>query len=346
MPDLNSLMIFAQVIEANSFSEAARRLEMPTSTVSRRIAELEEALGVRLIERSTRSLRLTDVGSEVLEHAQRSVEIGEAIDNIASNHLSKVSGTLRVSAPPSISDSLLAPLVNAFQISYPDVRVQIFITERIVDQIAEGVDLAFRVGELEDSSLVARRLLTYRHQLVASPAYLAKRKRPVTPQDLLDHRLLAFHFWRPENSWKFTHINGKDRETLSSQSYLSINEYAGLATALVAGTGIGELPPDRAASPDAGRAACRDHARLALTYLQSLDRPSRKPLHSQGRSRVQGVCGTNDANAVSRASSVSWEDELRQLSRLRHLCTSNKQWMLGQSHSNQMEADCADSHLV
>jgi DNA-binding transcriptional LysR family regulator len=235
-------MIFAQVVEAKSFSEAARRLKMPTSTVSRRIADLEQQLGVRLIERSTRSLRLTDVGSEVLEHAQRSAEISEAVDNIASNHLSQVSGTLRLAAPPSISDSLLAPLVGAFQTSYPDVRVQIFITERIVDQIAEGVDLAFRVGELEDSSLVARRILTYRHQLVASPAYLEKRP-PEKPQDLLGRRLLAFSFWRPECSWNFTHANGKDKETLTFQPYLSINEYAGLATALLAGTGIGELPP-------------------------------------------------------------------------------------------------------
>ena len=149
MTDLNSLLIFAQVVESNSFSEAARRLKMPTSTVSRRVAELEEELGVRLLERSTRSLRLTDVGSEVLEHAQRTAEVSEAVGNIASNHLSHVSGTLRIAAPPSISDSLLAPLVGAFQASYPEVRVHIFITERIVDQIAEGVDLAFRVGELE-----------------------------------------------------------------------------------------------------------------------------------------------------------------------------------------------------
>lgn len=243
MTDLNSLIIFAEVIQANSFSEAARRLKMPTSTVSRRIAQLEAQLGVRLIERSTRSLRLTDVGSEVLEHAQHTSELSETIDNIASNHLSKVSGTLRLSAPPSISDSLLAPLVGAFQASYPDVRVQIFITERIVDQIAEGVDLAFRVGDLEDSSLVARRILTYRHQLVASPAYLRRTKPPQTPRDLLGHRLLAFSFWRPENSWHFTHANGKGKETLTFQPYLSINEYAGLATALLAGTGIGDLPP-------------------------------------------------------------------------------------------------------
>src|SRR5580658_4280245 len=126
MSDLNSLIIFAHVVDANGFSKAARRLKMPTSTVSRRIAELEAQLGVRLIERSTRSLRLTDVGSEVLEHARHTAELSETIDNIASNHLSNVSGTLRLSAPPSISDSLLAPLVGAFQASYPDVRIQIF----------------------------------------------------------------------------------------------------------------------------------------------------------------------------------------------------------------------------
>ncbi len=242
MPDLNSLVVFAQVVEANSFSQAARRLKMPVSTVSRRIAELEDQLGVRLLERSTRSLRLTDVGSEVLEHAQRGAELSDAIDNIASNHLANVSGTLRLSAPPSISDSLLAPIVGAFQAAYPEVRVQIFITERIVDQIAEGVDLAFRVGDLEDSSLVARRILTYRHQLVASPIYLAKHKAPRTPQDLLKHRLLAFSFWRPENAWHFTHTDGS-KQTLTFQPHLSINEYAGLASALLAGDGIGDLPP-------------------------------------------------------------------------------------------------------
>jgi DNA-binding transcriptional LysR family regulator len=243
MTDLNSLMIFAKVVEANSFSEAARRLKMPTSTVSRRVAELEDQLGVRLIERTTRSLRLTDVGSEVLEHAQHSAELSEAVDNIASNHLSNISGILRLSAPPSISDSLLAPLVGAFQASYPNVRVQVFITDRIVDQIAEGVDLAFRVGDLEDSSLVARRILTYRHQLVASPDYLAKCQPPKTPQDLLGHRLLAFSFWKPVNSWSFAHTNGKNKETLAFQPYFSMNDYAGLAAALLAGTGIGDLPP-------------------------------------------------------------------------------------------------------
>ncbi len=243
MADLNSLMIFARVVEAGSFSEAARRLKMPTSTVSRRVAELEDELGVRLLERTTRRLRVTAAGAEMLEHARRSAELSDAIDNIASNHLTKVSGTLRLSAPPSISDSLITPLVCAFQAEYPNVRVQILITERIVDHVEEGVDLLFRIGALRDSTLLARRILSYRHQVLASPAYLKARKRPAAPQDLLDHRLLAFSRWQPENRWTFFHVNGSDITTLRFQPHLSINDYAGIVPPLLAGVGIGELPP-------------------------------------------------------------------------------------------------------
>jgi DNA-binding transcriptional LysR family regulator len=242
MADMNSLMIFARVAEAKTFSEAARLLKMPTSTVSRRVADLEQQLGVRLLQRSTRRLRLTDAGSEVLEHAKHSCEISEAVDNIASNHQSTVSGELRLAAPPSVSDTLLAPLVGGFQASYPSVHIQVFITDRIVDQIAEGVDLAFRVDpELKDSSLVARKILTYRHQLVASPGYLTGCKPPQKPHDLLQHRLLAFSFWKPMNVWNF--VSGKNKETLTFHPHLAMNDYAGLAAALLAGAGIGDLPP-------------------------------------------------------------------------------------------------------
>jgi DNA-binding transcriptional LysR family regulator len=243
MTDLNALVVFAKVVEAKSFSEAARRLGMPVSTVSRRIADLEDQLGVRLLDRSTRSLRLTELGSEVLEHAVRSAESVEAIQNIISNQRSSVSGTLRLSAPPNISDTLLIPLICAFQASYPDVRVQILITDRFVDHIADGVDIVFRLGVLKDSSLVARKLLTYRHQLVASPTYLTNGKLPENPQDLLGHRLIAFSYWKPESTWTFVSTNGKDEETITFQPYLSMNDFAGLTPTLLGGGGIGDLPP-------------------------------------------------------------------------------------------------------
>ncbi|MBV8188009.1 MAG: LysR family transcriptional regulator [Alphaproteobacteria bacterium] len=241
--DLNALVVFAKVVEANSFSEAARRLKMPISTVSRRVAELEDQLGVRLLERSTRNLRLTELGTEVLEQAIRSAELSEAVESIVSNRLTSVVGTLRLSAPPSISDTLLAPLVTAFQASYPNVRIQILVTERHVDHIAEGVDLVFRRRGFKDSSLVVRKLLSYRHQLVASPEYLASCKAPRRPHDLLDHRLLTFSYWRPESSWSLVHANGVDQESVTFEPSLAMNDFAGLVPALLAGAGIGELPP-------------------------------------------------------------------------------------------------------
>ena len=212
LPDLNALLIFAKVVDATTFSEAARRLGMPISTVSRKVAELEDELGVRLLERSTRRMRLTDIGAEVLDHAQKSVEVSEAIESVVSNQLTEVKGTLRLSAPPSIADSLLAPLVTAFQASYPQVHVHILVADRLVDHIAEGIDLVFRVGALEDSALVARLMLRYRHQLVASPEYLETIEPPLRPKDLLEHRLLGFSFWNPQNSW--TLVKGDRQETM------------------------------------------------------------------------------------------------------------------------------------
>jgi DNA-binding transcriptional LysR family regulator len=243
MADLNSLAIFAKVVDAKSFSEASRRMKVPLSTVSRRIADLEDQLGVQLLERSTRSLRLTDVGAELLRHARHTAKLADIVDGIASNHAARPSGELRLNAPPSISDSLIAPIVCAFQSAFPDVRVQVMITEREVEPIDEGIDLFFKVGPMKDSSLVARRILRYRHQLVASPQYLATHKAPDKPQDLLNHRLLAFSRWKPENRWTFVRANGKEKVTLHFQPAFSMNDYAGLAYALIEGVGIGDLPP-------------------------------------------------------------------------------------------------------
>lgn len=243
MADLNALLVFAKVVEGGSFSEAARRLQLPVSTVSRRITDLEEQLGLRLLERSTRSLRLTPVGAEVYEHAQHGADLSEAVDAVVSNHHDTVSGTLRLAAPPSISDSLLAPLIVGFQANYPEVRVQVFVTERPIDHISEAVDLVFRVGPGGDVLLTAQTLLTYRHQLVASPAYLERHPAPTCPLDLQGHRLLAFSRWQVDPLWSFAHERADGPQQLSIEPHLSMNDYLGLTAALLAGVGIGELPP-------------------------------------------------------------------------------------------------------
>jgi DNA-binding transcriptional LysR family regulator len=246
MLDVNALVVFARVVEAASFSEAARRLNMPVSTVSRRIADLEDQLGVRLVERSSRSLRLTDVGAEILEHARRTVELCEAVDSLVSDKLSRVSGILRLSAPPSISDSLLTPLVSAFQTSYPDVRVHILIVpevEQIVDLIAEGIDIALHIGSLDDSGLIARKVISFRHQLVASPDYVRAHPPLSHPSELNKHRLLAFSKWRPEVHWSFEDTATGRREDVRFTPDLAMNDFVGLNAALVAGAGVGDSSP-------------------------------------------------------------------------------------------------------
>ena len=241
MLDLNALLVFARVAECQSFTEAARRLGMPVSTTSRRIAELENQLGVRLFERSTRRLKMTDAGSEILAYAQRGVEISEAVGGIASNRQVEVRGLLRLSAPPSISDSLLAPLINAFQLDYPEVDIRVLVTARHVDHIAEGVDLALRLGPLDDSALIAQPMLHYRHRLVANPDYLRRAGSPEHPLDLERHRLLAFSQDGARLSWTFQ--NGEQRETVRFRPRVTMNDFMGLAAMLAAGGGIGELPP-------------------------------------------------------------------------------------------------------
>lgn len=241
MIDLNALSVFSRVAETLSFSKAARQLRMPVSTLSRKIAELEGALGVQLIERTTRQLRMTEIGLEVLGEAQRAAEVGEAVDAIVSNRLTQVRGRVSLSAPPSIADSLLSPILAAFQAAHPGVHFRVLVTDRMVDHIAEGIDVALRVGELKDSSLVARPLLTYSHQLVASPAYLARHSEPSHPDELSGHRLLAFGATVAEHHWTFIHAGRRER--ISFEPSVAMNDYAGLGELLAGGAGIGDLPP-------------------------------------------------------------------------------------------------------
>lgn len=243
MIDLNALRVFAAVVEANSFSVAARKLRMPVATVSRRIAQLEEQLGVRLLDRTTRKLRLTDSGSRLLEHAQHAVELQNLLVAAMQDRSDSFSGLLRLAAPPSIAASLISPICCAFRRTHPNVRINVHFTERTVDLVGDGFDIAFHVGDLKDSSAVAKRILTYRHRVLASPDYLKGKKPLRAPNDLLDHPLFGFSRFKPDTLWRLTNADTGQVQQVRFQAQISMNDYQGIAHALIVKAGIGELPP-------------------------------------------------------------------------------------------------------
>lgn len=210
------------------------------STVSRKIMDLEKALDVRLLERSTRKLRLTEIGQDYYERCRRGLEEFDAANLLISAQQREVSGRLRISVPPSLSDTIIVPLVEAFQKEYPKVIVQCLVTDRHVDHFSDGVDLSLRVGELADSSLVARRLLRYRSVLVASPNYLEKAGTPKHPTELPLHSLVAFSRWDTTVRWELE--KSGEIEKVEVQPKIAINDYAGVQRAVTDGFGISEIP--------------------------------------------------------------------------------------------------------
>lgn len=240
MLDLNGLAIFVRVAEAGSFSKAAKRLSMPVSTVSRRLAELEARLGVRLLERSTRRLRLTEIGQEILTQCQRGLEAFEDAQVLISNRQAEVRGRLRLSAPPSLTDSHLAPLCLDFRAAYPGVDLSVMITERRIDLIADGIDVALRAGPQTDSTLVIRPLLRYRHLLVATPGYLAAHGELRHPEELQSHRIAAFGTAADELRWRLE--NGTESRGLNVRPVLTANDFTLPLQAALRGDAIAEIP--------------------------------------------------------------------------------------------------------
>lgn len=185
----NDLILFAHVIDAGSFSRAAERLGLPKSTLSRRITQLENQLGERLLTRSTRKLTITDFGERILEHARRLLEETEAAQSLALHRQVVPQGTLRVSMPPEFHELSVVELIQRFHQDYPQVRLELDLSARRVDIIAERFDIAVRITDRlpDDSTLVARQIVTLRNALYASPGYLARHGTPRQPADLVRH---------------------------------------------------------------------------------------------------------------------------------------------------------------
>lgn len=238
--DKNAMALFVKVVENCSFSKAALREGMPVSTVSRKISELEKSLGVRLLERSTRRLRVTEIGQDYFELCRRGLADFEAADLLVTDRRTEISGNLRISVPPSMSDTVVVPLVFSFQTLYPKATVHCLVTERFIDHIADGIDLSLRVGDLNDSSLVTRAVTVNQGKLVASPGYLESAGMLSHPQDILPHVQLAFSRWQRPLLWTLT--AGESTVQLKPEPRLVVNDYAGVLRGVVDGQGVSEIP--------------------------------------------------------------------------------------------------------
>jgi len=234
--DLNAVKMFVAAVQAGSLSAAAARLDLPLPTLSRRIRELEAELKVRLFERNARGVRLTDVGSRLYENVSRGIESLEDAARAVTQDETQLKGLLRLSIPPSFEPWW--QLIAAFQRTYPHVQVSVHTTERRVDLVEDGIDVALRVGEIVHDAMVGRRLFRYGHVLVASPSLLALHGAPTTPEGL---RQLPCGVWQRESGSSTVWQLGDQR--FEPSAVLLANDYLHLRARAIAGDVVTELPP-------------------------------------------------------------------------------------------------------
>ena len=236
--DLNELLIFTRVVQSGSFTAAARLLEMPKSTVSRKVAELEDRVGARLLQRTTRKLGLTDAGRIYFDYGARIVTEVEEAEQAVGRLQSTPRGLLRVTAPLSLS--ILGPIVADFLQRQPDVQVDLRCSDRVVDLVEEGFDLAIRAGRLSDSTLVARPLGVLRRVVVASPSYVKRHRAPAEPADLERHDGLAFGGVTAPNVWTLT--RGEEKVEVRVVARLTVNDLDILGEVTRAARGVAFMP--------------------------------------------------------------------------------------------------------
>ncbi len=233
--DVHGMRVFARVAMLRNISAAASELEMTPGNVSKRLQTLENSLGVRLFDRNTRMIRITEEGAVLLRSVKRILaEIDDVRETLADSSMHP-RGTLRVTAPVALSRSV-RPGICEFQQKYPDVSIDLYLTDRIVDILEEGYDVAIRTGPLPDSQLIAKKLAPDKYRILASPAYLEQHGSPLVPNDLANHNCLVLG----DNSvWHFT--NGDSDTAVRVSGMLSSNNTEMLIEAAMHGLGIGRI---------------------------------------------------------------------------------------------------------
>ena len=262
--DLNEILVFTRVVQAGSFTGASRELGMPKSTVSRKVSELEARLGAQLLHRTTRKLRLTDVGQAFYAHASRVVAEAEEAEHVVGRMHDTPRGLVRVTTPLNFGH--IGPLVASFLTRYPDVQLDMVCTDRVVDLIEDGFDVAVRTGQLRDSTHIARSLGVMRSYLVASPAFVRKHGTPKHPRDLEQFDCILFGAGIARPTWTLQREG--ETLTIAVRGRFAVNDFDLLEAVARSGHGVAMLPAFRCTAQVRER-----HLKLLLRQWCSPDIP-------------------------------------------------------------------------
>lgn len=246
LPDFEGLAMFAKVVEERSFAGAARAMGVSVATVSRAVSRLEERLGARLFNRTSRRLALTDFGHSLAERATRLYDEAEAAENAVREMSSRPRGLIRFAVPMSFGLRWVAPLLPEFFRLYPEISIDLHLSDATVDLVGDGFDAALRIAVLPDSSLVARRLCGVSPVVLAAPSYLARHGEPRHPRELNGHHCLGYAYRRRQDIWHFTNSAGEE-ESVTPSGPLRVTNADALVPMLLEGLAIAELPEFMAA---------------------------------------------------------------------------------------------------
>jgi DNA-binding transcriptional LysR family regulator len=240
MDMLNGIRLFTEVVKSQGFTAASRKLGMVPSSVSRQINALEDALGARLLNRSTRKLSLTEVGELYYDQATRILSELDDANTAVSQFEGSPRGTLRLSTPVAFGRLHITPALSEFLKRFPELGVDLTATDKVVDLVETGIDVAIRMGNLQNSSLVARKLASNRYVVCGSPDYLDRRQAPQRPEDLAHHNCLIYRFAAAPAVWTFKGAHGLEHVEVSGN--LQADSFGALKSAASLGVGLALLP--------------------------------------------------------------------------------------------------------